>query len=336
MGKALELDGNRQLGEPAGLNAKAGIHALDAGGIAHDFNNLLGIIIGNLDMLEPFVAEDELRLEQLQDAQKAALRGSELTRRLLAFAKMEGLKPSATPLIPLIESTIKLVARALGPQIRIATRYDPSLLVVYVDAAGLESALLNLVVNARDAMPHGGTITIGTRLSTREEAYPKAQTGEVRANLYACLSVTDTGHGMTPEVAERAFEPFFTTKPGNKGTGLGLATVYGFVKQSGGTVRIYSELGIGTTLALYFPVPADHPHMPDAPLPASPSPANVTGTIAVVDDEADLLKIAVAYLKAIRCKVLQAQDGISGLEVVKRGQGIDLVLSDIIMPGIPG
>ena len=203
---------------------------------------------------------------------------------------------------------------------------------VFVDAAGLESALLNLAVNARDAMPRGGTLTIGTELSNLDAGYPPVHTGELKEGTYACISVTDTGEGMSRETLERAFEPFFTTKPRGKGTGLGLAMVYGFVKQSGGTVRLYSELGIGTTVSLYLPLAGRSLQ----PLPAIvPVRAAVKqgSTVLVVDDEADLLEIALAYLEELGYTALHATDGAGALEIVARRGDIDLLVTDVIMPG---
>jgi PAS domain S-box-containing protein len=302
------------------------------GGIAHDFNNLLAIILGNLDLLEGLVADRPAALGQVQTSQRAATRGAELTRRLLAFARMEVLKPESTSLNESVQNMIAMAVRVLGPEIAMTTKLDESLPHVFVDAVGLESALLNLVVNARDAMPHGGSITVSTRLAKLEEAYPPVQAGEVIAGWYACVAVTDTGEGMTKEVVDRVFEPCFTTKPRGKGTGLGLAMIYGFVKQSGGTVRIYSELGMGTTVSMYLPLVEAGS---GAPLPVSKAEdlTPMGSTVLVVDDEADLLTVALAYLEEIGCKGLQAVDAASALEIVERERNIDLMVTDIIMPG---
>lgn len=302
------------------------------GGIAHDFNNLLGVVIGNLDLLERLVFDNEAALKRVQTAQKAAVRGADLTRRLLAFSSKEDLRPSATLLDTSIQNMIELAARALGPEIKITTCFDESVPPVFIDVAGLESALLNLVVNARDAMPKGGSLTITTRLSNLETSYPPVLTGELPSGRYACISVSDTGHGMSRETLERAFEPFFTTKPRGKGTGLGLAMVYGFVKQSDGTVRIYSEPGYGTTVSLYLPL-AKNSSQP-APIPVTKDMlAKAGGTILVVDDEVDLLEIAVAYLVDMGYTALRATDGARALKIVAEQKKIDLMVTDIIMPG---
>jgi PAS domain S-box-containing protein len=302
------------------------------GGIAHDFNNLLGIILGNLDLLEDHVARNGTALEQVQTCQRAATRGADLTRRLLAFARMEGLKPQSTPLNAAIQNVIGLAKRALGPEIKITTRLDDSLPRVFVDATGLDTALLNLLVNARDAMPHGGSIAVSTRLNHLEDTYAPVKMGELKPGWYACASISDTGEGMSKETLERVFEPFFTTKARGKGTGLGLAMVYGFVKQSGGTIRIYSEPGKGTTVTLYLPLVEGRLEETTPAIDEQP-PIDLDGTVLVVDDEADLLKIATAYLAELGCAALQAFDGASALEIVGREKSIRLMVTDIVMPG---
>jgi PAS domain S-box-containing protein len=301
------------------------------GGIAHDFNNLLGVVIGNLDLLETLIPGNEDALKRVRTAQKGALRGADLIRRLLAFSSNEELRPSVVKLHYSIRNMMELAARAIGPEIKVNTHFDESLPPVFVDAAGLESSLLNLVVNARDAMPKGGSINITTQLSNLEESYPPVKAGELKAGRYACVSISDTGTGMSRETIERAFEPFFTTKPRGKGTGLGLAMVYGFVKQSGGTVRIYSESGYGTTVSFYLPLAEGM----SLPVNASKvvSSAKRSGTVLVVDDEPDLLDIAVAYLAELGYTALQAQNGADALQVIAQHPEIDLVMTDIIMPG---
>ena len=302
------------------------------GGIAHDFNNLLGVIVGNLDLLERQVSENQAALKRVQTAQKAAARGANLTRRMLALASKEDLNPSNLQLEDSIQEVIELAGRALGPEIRIVTSFDKSVPAVYADAAGLESALLNLAVNARDAMPKGGTLTIGTQLCNLEESFPTLQTGDIQPGVYARVSVTDTGFGMSRETLDRALEPFFTTKSRDKGTGLGLSMVYGFARQSGGTIRLYSEEGIGTTASLYLPLaektaPAKSEIFP-ARLPARPG-----CKVLVVDDEAELLEIAQAFLSEMGYSALLAEDGARALEIVAQFGEIDLMVTDIIMPG---
>ena len=302
------------------------------GGIAHDFNNLLGVVLGNLDLLERLVAGNEAALKRVQNAQKAAMRGADLTRRMLAFSSRQPLNPAPIALDESIQNVIEMAARALGPEIKIMTNLDQSVPPVFVDVAGLENALLNLAVNARDAMPNGGSLMISTKMSDLEASYPPVQAEELTPGRYAHVTVSDTGQGMSRETLEHVFEPFFTTKPRGKGTGLGLAMVYGFVKQSGGTVRIYSELGHGTTVSLYLPLAKGtlSPLTADA---VSKPQARPGGTVLVVDDEVDLLEIAVVYLEEMGYRVLHATDGPRALEVFAREPGIELLITDVIMPG---
>ena len=302
------------------------------GGIAHDFNNLLGVIIGNLDLLDSLVADNETAIKRVHTALKAAMRGADITRRLLVFSSNEELKPSVTVLSDSIQNMIELAGRAIGAGIKITKQIDESMPPVFVDPAGLESALLNLVVNARDAMPKGGFITIDTKQCNLDLSFPTVQAGDIKAGQYACVSVSDTGHGMSQVVLERAFEPFFTTKTRNKGTGLGLAMVYGFARQSGGTVRIYSEVGHGTTVSFYLPLLADLPR----PIPADSTKilaAKSGGTVLVVDDEEDLLEVAAAYLAEMGHTALQAMDGASALAMLADHKEINLMVTDIVIPG---
>jgi PAS domain S-box-containing protein len=302
------------------------------GGIAHDFNNLLTIIIGNLGLIEPVMADNEEAIKFLKPAQKAAARGAGLTRRLLALASQEDLKPSWIKLEEAIQETIELAGRALGPGIKILTSFDKSVPNVYVDATGLGSALLNLAVNARDAMPKGGSLTIATTSLELDGSFPSMRTGDLPLGHYACISVSDTGHGMSKETLERAMEPFFTTKGRDKGTGLGLSMVYGFAKQSGGTVRIYSEQEHGTTVSLYLPLMgATAPEVLESP--QTSLTMKLGGTVLIVDDEPDLLEIAHAYLTEMGYSALRADNSASALNIVAQYEEIDLLLTDIIMPG---
>src|SRR5471030_2448073 len=260
------------------------------------------------------------------------MRGADLTRRLLAFSSRQPLHPVPTSLDESIQNMIEMAGRALGSDIKITTNLDQSIPPVLVDAAGLENVLLNLAVNARDAMPDGGSLVVSTQLSDLEESYPPVQAEEMKPGRYARITVSDTGHGMSRETLEHVFEPFFTTKPRGKGTGLGLAMVYGFAKQSGGAVRICSELGHGTAVTVYLPLAEGMPA--PAPAAATSNPkAKSGGTVLVVDDEVDLLEIAVAYLEDMGYRALHATDGARALEVLAREPGIELLITDVIMPG---
>jgi PAS domain S-box-containing protein len=302
------------------------------GGLAHDFNNLLGVIVGNLDLLEDVVRAHAGALKRIQTAQRAAMRGADLTRRLLAFARRQHLTPAPTGVNDLITELLGMLPRTLGPDIAMTTQLAADVPPAQIDPAGLENALLNLAINARDAMPGGGTLTLATKRVELDDAYPPVKAGEIVAGTYVWIAVSDTGHGMAREVLAQVFEPFFTTKPRDKGTGLGLAMVYGFVKQSSGHIRIYSEPGHGTSVHLYVPVAAGvAPPVRDTT--ASPLAAPGRGTVLVVDDEVDLLEVAVTYLEEMGCTALTAVDGPSALEVVARTPALDLLLTDVIMPG---
>jgi PAS domain S-box-containing protein len=302
------------------------------GGIAHDFNNLLTVIVGNLGLLELLVPDNEAAMKRVMTAQKAAARGTDITRRLLVFSSNEELNPSLVKLEDSIQNTIEMASRALGSDIKITTQLDESVPPLFVDSAALESALLNLVVNARDAMPMGGSILISSHLQNLQETHPAVQSCDLKVGHYVCVNVTDTGHGMSRETLERACEPFFTTKPHDKGTGLGLAMVYGFAKKSGGIVQIYSELGLGTTVAFYLPIAAESARPAQAEAPMS-SRANLAGTVLVVDDELDILEVAAVYLTEMGFTAIQARDGAEALKTIAEHPEIDLIVTDIVMAG---
>jgi PAS domain S-box-containing protein len=300
-------------------------------GIAHDFNNLLCVIQGNLGLLEPLLKDNVVALKRVRTAKKASARGADVIRRLMSFSSNAELKAAPGSLNESVRNLVEW-SPALGPDIKIATDLNELMPPVFVDAAGLESALLNLAVNARDAMPKGGTLTITTNLTTLEEDYPPVLTGELKAGRYAYISISDTGHGMSQETLERVFEPFFTTKPRNKGTGLGLAMVYGFAKQSKGAARIYSEIDYGTTVTLYLPLAEETPE-PVLARELGHTPAKVSGAVLVVDDEEDLVEIARAFLEEMGYTTYHARDGASALAVVEQHNDIDLIVTDILMPG---
>jgi PAS domain S-box-containing protein len=329
---ARDISGRKELEDRLRQSEKMEAIGQLTGGVAHDFNNLLGVILGNLDLLERLVVDNELASKRVHIAQKAASRGADLTRRMLAFSSRQPLHPAPISVAESVENTIEMAARALGPEITITTNLDRTIPAVYADAAGLENALLNLVVNARDAMPLGGSISISSCLADFDEDNVPVRLDELKPGHYARILVSDTGHGMTPETLERVFEPFFTTKARSKGTGLGLAMVYGFVKQSGGTVRIYSEPSHGTTVSLYLPL-ADHVQLQPKPVLKQILQDKVGGVVLVVDDEVDLLEVAVAYLEDMGYQVFHATDGNSALRVIESESAIDLLVTDVIMPG---
>ena len=307
-----------------------------AGGIAHDFNNLLAIIVGALELQLPALAGNEEATRRWEVANRAAVRGAELTRRLLAFSSQEHFKVASTDLSHSIRNTMEMAQRLVGPEIKVNLNLEKSMSRILVDPSGLESAVLNLVINARDAMlPKGGSLTVSTRTADLEEDLTATLTGAIRPGTYACISVSDTGCGMSADVLDRACEPFFTTKERGRGTGLGLSMVYGFVKHSGGGIRIYSELGYGTTITFYLPFEGA---MRNAPLATRPRPefkaeTRRTGRILIVDDEADLLNISVSYLTARGYTALSALDGKEALRLLAESGAVDVLITDIVMGG---
>lgn len=302
------------------------------GGIAHDFNNLLAIIVGSLDLLEQRVAADVVAANRISAAQKAALRGADLTRRLLAFSRKQHLQPKPVHLKSVVADFLAMATRTLGPEIKIVSNIPDDLPSILADESALESALLNLAVNARDAMPGGGTLSFVASVAELEGDDPIVRANDLRPGQFVNLRVSDTGQGIPRERLEKVFEPFFTTK--DSGTGLGLAMVYGFVKQTGGAVKIYSEMGTGTTVAILLPVGL---HNVAQPCPnrknALHHRAPAGATALVVDDEVDLRDIAASYLKEFGYRVLTAPDGPSALQVLSSESHIDLVVTDVIMPG---
>ncbi len=302
------------------------------GGVAHDFNNLLTVILGSLELLEHSVGDDAQSVARVRLATEAAKRGADLTQRLLAFARQQMLAPRIVNLNECVASMGELLRRALGESITIRVQLAADLWPVRVDPTWLESAVLNLAVNGRDAMPGGGTLTIETANQEFDETV-NWQGTEIAPGRYAALLVSDTGTGMTPDVLARAFDPFFTTKEVGKGTGLGLSMVYGFVKQSGGHVRIYSEVGLGTTVKIHLPAggsTGEGGRVKSAIPELAPAGQE---TILVVEDDASVRGTIVAMLQSLGYRVLAAADGASGLKMVEQHVEIAVLLTDVIMPG---
>ena len=301
-----------------------------SGGMAHDFNNLLGVIIGNLDLLRDRPDRDPDADELTREALDAALRGADLTRRLLAFARRQPLQPVRTDVNELIAGIVKLLARTLGEQIEITLDLDRLTWPVVVDPAQLESALANLATNARDAMPGGGQLRIATGNRTLDADYA-SQHAEVQAGDYALIEVSDSGTGMPAEVMNHIFEPFYTTKEQGKGTGLGLSMVFGFMKQSGGHINVYSEVGIGTTFRLYLPHAADAAESDEASA-VTPSARGAGETVLAVEDNAGLRRVVVRQLGELGYRVIEAEDAQTALRILQ-SEKVDLLFSDIVMPG---
>ena len=301
------------------------------GGIAHDFNNFLQVIVGSMELLMRTLPEDlTVQRRAASAAMAAARRAAASTQRLLAFARRQPLDPKPIAVNDMVQRACELLKQSLGETIALNIVLADTLWTVEADSNELQSALVNLAVNARDAMPEGGTLTIETANARLDEAYASRH-AEVTAGDYVEVSVTDTGTGMDVQTLARAFEPFFTTKPVDKGTGLGLSQVYGFVKQSRGHVKLYSELGSGTTVKIYLP----RYHATEAPAAAreKAAPAPASGeSILLVEDDPDVREYAAGVLRELGYRVFEAADGPSALERLKRGR-VDLVFTDVVLPG---
>ncbi|MDQ7249127.1 response regulator [Dongia sedimenti] len=300
------------------------------GGVAHDFNNVLQVIGGNLQLLVRDVAGN-LRAEQrLQTAIAAISRGSKLAAQLLAFGRRQPLAPKVVNLGRLLRGIDDMLRRALGEGVEVETVIAGGLWNTFVDKAQVENAILNLAINARDAMGGHGRLTIEAGNSALDEAYT-ARHDELQPGQYVMVAVSDTGSGMTPDVLERAFEPFFTTKPEGHGTGLGLSMVYGFVKQSGGHVKIYSEPGQGTTIRLYLPRSREEEDV-EIEFDAGPATGG-TETVLVVEDDEDVRGTVIDMLTDLGYRVLKAKDAQSALAIIESGIAVDLIFTDVVMPG---
>ncbi len=305
-----------------------------AGGIAHDFNNLLTAILGYAELLRERLADRPDALADLEEIRKAGDQATALTRHLLAFSRRQALKPEVVDLNELVAHSGKVIQRLVGEDIVVETELAPSPVKVKVDRGQLEQVLLNLVVNARDAMPHGGRLTIET--TTKLVDKREARRRQARPGPCAVLVVRDTGCGMTPDVMAHIFEPFFTTKEAGKGTGLGLSTVYGIVKQSGGFVTVDSAVGQGSTFRVFLPLLAQPPETA-RPGSQAPGAQNGSETILLVEDEAPIRSLVQKVLERRGYTVLAAADATEALRLAERHDGpIHLLLSDIVMPGLSG
>ena len=302
-----------------------------SGGIAHDFNNLLTVIVGNAEYLgEQLTSRDDLK-RLADDICSAGERGAELTQRLLAFSRKQTLRPVETECNKLLDSVHKLLRRTMREDIEIVTDFDPDLRVAYADPAQLESAILNLALNAQDAMASGGRLCIITANASLDNHDVEA---EVQTNEYVLIAVTDNGEGMSKPVLDRVFEPFFTTKDVGKGSGLGLSMVYGFAKQSNGHVSIYSEPGLGTTVRMYLPtLPQKTKGAPPPPRLEREAAPSAAETILIVEDDPFVRSYAVMSLQSLGYRVTAAVDGNEALQKLGTDLEVDLLFTDIVMPG---
>ena len=300
------------------------------GGVAHDFNNLLQIVSGNLQLLQKHVTGDERAERRIANAMAGVERGAKLASQLLAFGRRQPLEPKVINVGKLMAGMEDLLRRSIGEAIEIETVVASDLWNVFADPTQIENAALNLAINARDAMDDHGRLTIEVANSILDEAYT-ARVPEVPPGHYVMLAVSDTGCGIAPDIIEQVFEPFFTTKAEGKGSGLGLSMVYGFVKQSDGHVRIYSEVGEGTTVRIYLPrVEESEDTLTGA------EPADLSGgdeTILVVEDDEEVRATVTEMLRELGYQVLTAKNAANALEIVDSGAKIDLLFTDVVMPG---
>ena len=304
------------------------------GGISHDFNNLLTVIIGNLELAQMLPLDDKAA-QYVSNALNAAEMGADLTSRLMIFARKGSLKPEVSDLGRICHQTLELLKRTMGASYRIIVDCPPNISPVMIDPVQLESALVNLTVNARDAMKNGGNLSFQLAEVEIDATY-MAQEIDVKPGHYVRLMVSDDGVGMTPETQKHAFEPFFTTKADRNGTGLGLAMVYGFVRQSGGHITLYSEPGHGTSIGLYFPALAHAAGQGDDLSAIGKLPALEMGNgehVLVVEDNPKVRQISLDRLRALNYRVDVAEDGDTAYRMLQQGSIFDIVFSDIVMPG---
>ncbi|MBI1170476.1 PAS domain-containing protein [bacterium] len=301
------------------------------GGMAHDFNNLLAVILGNLELLREDPDPDHVE-DYVSEAISAALRGRDLTRSLLSFARKAPLEPVTMDLNAVVRGMDNMIRRTLPENNEIEVSLSGGLWKVQADRSSTESMILNLVINARDAMPRGGRITIETANIRLTEDYVEERDETIEPGRYVMIAVTDTGMGIPPENLERVFEPFFTTKPVGQGTGLGLSSIMGFARQSGGTVRIYSEVGHGTTVKVYFRAVFLTAESPDL-VPEAPALGPTRGKILLVEDEPAVRKVIQSRLQIEGYTVVEAENAAAAIRIFAREAPFDLILTDIVMPG---
>ena len=304
------------------------------GGLAHDFNNLLGVVIGNLDLIQDELPKDHRARPLIDVALEACLRGAQLNKSLLAFSRRQELRPQRVDPAAAVKEMATMLRRIIGDRIALEAVVTPDIWAVRVDMSQLESAILNLAVNARDAMPEGGRLMIEASNAILDDAYA-AENSEVTPGEYAMIVISDTGAGMAPETLARVFEPFFTTKEVGKGSGLGLSMVHGFMKQSRGHVKVYSEIGRGTTVRLYLPRDRADPAGGEASANAEDRLLHpVTETVLLVEDNEALRRVAVTKLTKLGYKVIMAANAAEAITAIDEGARPDLLFTDVVMPGL--
>jgi len=330
---ALVRDVTRELKRETATRTAQRLEAIGqlTGGIAHDFNNLLTVIVGNLELLEPRLS-DKAQLELLREVKEASEKGAQLTDHLLTFARRQRLESQKISLNSMVTAVADLLRRTIGANIVLDVVPGSNLWMTRADPGLIETAIVNLVINARDAMPVGGRIVVETRNATLDAAGTELIPG-LPAGQYVVLSVTDNGHGMAPEVAERAFEPFFTTKGPGKGSGLGLASVYGFARQSGGHATLYSEIGKGTTVRIYLPRADEEDAAASTAHKEEPLPLGRGEMVLAVEDDANVRRLTVQRLTVLGYKVVAVGDAKEALKTIAEGLRPAAVFTDYMMPG---
>jgi two-component system, cell cycle sensor histidine kinase and response regulator CckA len=307
-----------------------------AGGVAHDFNNLLSVTSGNVELAQEMLAEDDPAGPYLSEVLEAASSAASLTRQLLAFSRRQLVEPRVLNLNAIVEQLHKLLQRLIGEDITLEMVLDEHLGAVKIDPGQFDQVIINLVVNARDAMPHGGRLALETANVDLGEEYCRTHNGELHPGSFVMLAVSDTGEGIDPEVRSHIFEPFFTTKAQGKGTGLGLAVIFGVVKQAGGVIEAYSEVGHGTTFKIYLPR-VDEPAVPLSKGSFAEGVYEGTETILLVEDNDAVRELTAQMLRRLGYELIVAESGQRALALVnQQNAGIDLLLTDLIMPGLSG
>jgi len=332
LGVGRDITGRKKMQQTLSRSQKMDAIGQMAGGIAHDFNNILGIVIGNVNLLKRRVKDDDQAVKRIETIKKSAQRAADLTKQLLSFSRQESAQISTADISQVIEGMDNLVARSVTPEVEVVHKLTKGLWLAELDLGDFEDALLNLILNARDAMPNSGILTIETKNRTLDSTDIKSQV-EFKSGDYIELSIGDTGSGISKENLEHIYEPFFSTKPQGKGTGLGLSMVFGFIQRSGGHIIVNSELGVGTTFFLYLPrsnkqedQAETHFLKPDV-LPRGHE------TILVVDDEDELLLLAKESLQDLGYQVVTAGNGQHALEQLVNEPSIAILFSDVVMPG---
>jgi PAS domain S-box-containing protein len=335
IGTATDVTEQRELEEQCRQSQKMEAMGRLAGGVSHDFNNIMGVIIGYSDLLLSSMSQDDLQRPKIEQIKKAGYRAAALTRQMLAFSRKQILLPKVLDLNNVVSDTSKLLSRVIGKNIELITRLDADLGRVRADPTQIDQVLMNLAINARDAMAGGGKLIIETKNTELDDSYGKSTQSNVRPGSYVLLTVSDTGIGMDKETKNRMFEPFFASKDIGKATGLGLATVYGIVKQSGGYIAVYSEVGKGTSFKVYLPRVNEAVTCKAA---EKPLPLLVGAeTILLVEDEVGLREVSHRLLESLGYTVLEAANSAEAINIAGRyHEPIDLLITDVVMPGMDG